>query len=223
METGANANRSFIPRVQRTLSRIFEPSTPPSPPSGQAPPPTPDRSDVEESSHTPTDCDEPEIVDTTRLDIASGSNLNSDQRQRGKKSRKGISKRKRLVPLSRRIRPSLVLENSGSVARDHLASERTFLAYVRTSLAIASTGVGDAAVFPSQTAKRLQLFARPLGATTIMFGILVLSMGAARYFSVQNALTKGVFPVSRVGIMGITLSLATIVIIVFAILVSDGS
>lgn len=38
--------------------------------------------------------------------------------------------------------PSLLLENSGSVARDHLASERTFLAYVRTSLALASAGVG---------------------------------------------------------------------------------
>jgi hypothetical protein len=37
---------------------------------------------------------------------------------------------------------SLRLENSGSVARDHLASERTFLAYMRTSLAIASAGVG---------------------------------------------------------------------------------
>ena len=31
---------------------------------------------------------------------------------------------------------------TGSVARDHLASERTFLAYARTSLTIASTGVG---------------------------------------------------------------------------------
>lgn len=38
---------------------------------------------------------------------------------------------------------SLILTNSGSVARDHLASERTFLAYVRTSLALASTGVGE--------------------------------------------------------------------------------
>jgi hypothetical protein len=37
---------------------------------------------------------------------------------------------------------SLILTNSGSVARDHLASERTFLAYVRTSLALASMGVG---------------------------------------------------------------------------------
>jgi len=37
----------------------------------------------------------------------------------------------------------LRLENTGSVARDHLASERTFLAYMRTSLAIASSGVGE--------------------------------------------------------------------------------
>lgn len=37
---------------------------------------------------------------------------------------------------------SLRLQNSGSVARDHLALERTFLAYMRTSLAIASAGVG---------------------------------------------------------------------------------
>ena len=41
------------------------------------------------------------------------------------------------------FQPTLVLENAGSVARDHLASERTFLAYVRTSLAIASSGVGE--------------------------------------------------------------------------------
>ena len=45
-------------------------------------------------------------------------------------------------PLQYRFQPSLVLENCGSVARDHLATERTFLAYVRTSLTIASAGVG---------------------------------------------------------------------------------
>ena len=37
----------------------------------------------------------------------------------------------------------LVLENKGNVARDHLASERTYLAYVRTSLACANAGVGE--------------------------------------------------------------------------------
>ena len=41
----------------------------------------------------------------------------------------------------------LRLENSGSVARDHLASERTFLSYMRTSLAIASSGVGESSLF----------------------------------------------------------------------------
>lgn len=45
--------------------------------------------------------------------------------------------------LRKHLNATVVLENSGSVARDHLASERTFLAYVRTSLAIASSGVGE--------------------------------------------------------------------------------
>lgn len=34
------------------------------------------------------------------------------------------------------------LENKGSVARDHLAAERTYLAWLRTSLAMASIGIG---------------------------------------------------------------------------------
>lgn len=34
------------------------------------------------------------------------------------------------------------LENKGSVARDHLAAERTYLAWLRTSLALASIGIG---------------------------------------------------------------------------------
>ncbi|KAI9931900.1 hypothetical protein ASPWEDRAFT_494153 [Aspergillus wentii DTO 134E9] len=42
---------------------------------------------------------------------------------------------------------SLELENKGSVARDHLALERTFLAWLRTSLAFASIGIAVTQLF----------------------------------------------------------------------------
>lgn len=42
---------------------------------------------------------------------------------------------------------SITLENKGSVARDHLALERTFLAWLRTSLAFASIGIAVTQLF----------------------------------------------------------------------------
>lgn len=95
---------------------------------------------------------------------------------------------------------SLRLQNCGSVARDHLALERTFLAYMRTSLAIASAGVGkrpESSVLSNNNTDRLlsvvylalvQLFdtsnktdikksAHPLGASLIAMGLLVLGIG----------------------------------------------
>ncbi|KAJ3480988.1 hypothetical protein NLI96_g7959 [Meripilus lineatus] len=61
----------------------------------------------------------------------------------GQGKKKGSWLRRRREPLLGSWNPTLTLQNSGSVARDHLASERTFLAYVRTSLTISSTGVGQ--------------------------------------------------------------------------------
>ena len=93
-------------------------------------------------------------------------------------------------PSTIHFHPALVLQNKGSVARDHLASERTFLAYVRTSLGMASAGVAlvqlftMADLFSKSTGvplpvvnQKLQKFAAPLGLSAIAMSIIVLLLG----------------------------------------------
>ncbi|RPD56134.1 hypothetical protein L227DRAFT_483500, partial [Lentinus tigrinus ALCF2SS1-6] len=111
----------------------------------------------------------------------------------------------------------LTLENSGSVARDHLASERTFLAYARTSLTIASTGVALVQLFTLAATMDtdMERFARPLGAVMIALGLFTLLVGIARYFLIQNALLRGVYPVARVSPTLLSAVLVLVVIVVF--------
>lgn len=118
---------------------------------------------------------------------------------------------------------SLTLQNSGSVARDHLALERTFLAYTRTSLALASAGVALVQLFNTSNkaeTDRIERYARPLGGSVIALGVIVLSIGLTRYFVVQSALVKGIFPVARVSPTFIAITLTALVTVVFSILVA---
>ncbi|KAJ8590216.1 hypothetical protein M405DRAFT_737254 [Rhizopogon salebrosus TDB-379] len=128
------------------------------------------------------------------------------------------------------LRANLVLQNKGNVARDHLASERTYLAYVRTSLACASAGVALVQLFTlsspttanvlSQGGIDLERFARPLGATMVLFGLFILILGVARYFMTQAALVRGFFPVARNSLAAVAFILGAIVSIVFGVLVA---
>ncbi|RMZ76285.1 hypothetical protein DV737_g4880, partial [Chaetothyriales sp. CBS 132003] len=166
---------------------------------------------------------------------------------------------------------SVTLENKGSVARDHLALERTFLAWLRTSLAFASIGIAVTQLFRLNTSsasrsqgaqfrsplpssplgdksvpaellpylqqaaataavsvqtlgptlldqllglppvvgaddidedagKRLRHVGKPLGATFLLISILILLIGAHRYFESQYWIIRGKFPASRGGI-----------------------
>lgn len=118
----------------------------------------------------------------------------------------------------------MTLENNGSVARDHLASERTYLAYVRTSLTIVSTGVALVQLFTisAATNQAILKYSRPLGAIIIVIGLFTLALGAARYFMIQFALLNGNFPVARVSPAILSFALLAIIVVVFGIVVAVG-
>ncbi|MGB5808988.1 MAG: DUF202 domain-containing protein [Polyangiales bacterium] len=87
-----------------------------------------------------------------------------------------------------------VVDNLDSTARDHLANERTFLAWVRTALGMVGLGV---------VVERLVAGEQRLGVLTgvafIGFGGLALMYALGRYLWVAKNLERGLFPVALRG------------------------
>ena len=111
---------------------------------------------------------------------------------------------------------SSVVPNTGSTARDHLANERTFLAWARTGLTFVGLGVAidslvrvsnslEAEVEDRQDAtaggvKTEKWRAHAPATGLVLTGAAVLSFSTVRYYRIQNCLMQGTFPLNRVGL-----------------------
>lgn len=87
-------------------------------------------------------------------------------------------------------------------------AERTFLAWLRTSLSFASIGVAITQLFrlntslkeesgDSNSAQTLRHLGKPLGGIFLGISILILFLGYHRYFQAQQWIIQGKFPASR--------------------------
>lgn len=105
-------------------------------------------------------------------------------------------------------------ENVGSTARDHLANERTYLAWVRTGFGTAALGLAVAELLgdPGDW--------KPVaaGVLFVILGISMLLYGTMRYFRIVRSLDEGMMYVGRGGPIAFGLT-ATVIAIVVAVLV----
>lgn len=115
---------------------------------------------------------------------------------------------------------ALFLENKGTIARDHLASERTFLAWLRTSISLASIGVGLTQLLKlgedSSNSPNIICVGKAMGLCFIALAAVTLAIGGFRYFTVQHMLTQNKFPASVGGICVVSLFAAVLSIATFA-------
>jgi putative membrane protein len=114
---------------------------------------------------------------------------------------------------------SLVTENSNR-ARDHLANERTFLAWVRTSVAFVVFGfaIGRFAVAMRQLtafqghASKATGFSVWMGTISILAGVVMVIAGLVRYRKTRTQLDEGRFEPA-----GFIVDLVTILTVLFAL------
>jgi uncharacterized membrane protein YidH (DUF202 family) len=106
---------------------------------------------------------------------------------------------------------SISLENKGSVARDHLALERTFLAWLRTSLAFASIGIAITQLFRLNTSlanekaqrrrsltPHLQLREKESGPSLPLSPLMGASLTPDIYQHIQTTLQQQQYPIYSV-------------------------
>jgi putative membrane protein len=118
-------------------------------------------------------------------------------------------------------------------ATEHLANERTFLAWVRTSVSIMSLGfvVAKFGVWLRELATRFvgrapnphSGLSAPVGAAIIGFGGLMAVLAAWRFRTVNREIEAGRVIVDRGLVMLITVVVAALAVVMMAYIVMTGN
>ncbi|KAI9473407.1 MAG: hypothetical protein EXX96DRAFT_577830 [Benjaminiella poitrasii] len=163
-----------------------------------------------------------------RLSNGSHSSCEALSLVSGGLKRRNMSYKQRVKDYLKQFSTSTYLENTAAVARDHLANERTYLAWVRTSLSMISVGIAitqlfrlDSTIHPHSTpTSQYSRFyqGKLIGIVFIIMALFYILFAFIRYFHSQAALTKGYFPASRGIILLTSISLLATFFILLVIL-----
>jgi len=110
-------------------------------------------------------------------------------------------------------------------ASEHLDNERTFLAWVRTTIAMISLGFVIARLSPTlgaaATGGRITTKAAPAGITLIILGAVVTVLAAWRYDRVNRQIEEGIVKTDRglVWIVTLLIALLSAAAVVYMLLV----
>ena len=106
-----------------------------------------------------------------------------------------------------------VVKITGSTTRDHLANERTFLAYLRTALSSVALGLALAKFTVGMTSI--------VGGTLfIAMGMVILAYSGHRYYSVEDGIKRGdyVLPRNGINLMLLLACVGTVAALAFVLL-----
>ena len=149
------------------------------------------------------------------------------------------SKASSAAPLEQSDAFSSIVANTGSTSRDHLANERTFLAWARTGLTFVGLGVAIDSLL--RVSANLEEQQQPNGGREgdprgrsrdkwkvhapatglVLTGGSVLTYSTFRYFRVQRCLQQGTFPLNRVGMGAVVISTSLLTLASLMMTISD--
>lgn len=99
-----------------------------------------------------------------------------------------------------------LIKNSGSTARDHLANERTYLAWIRTSLSLIGASIG---ILKWENSLRVE------GYLIGTLGVVSFVSSTWRYFHIQHLLLEGEFEPNVFSVVFIVLLLTLFITYAF--------